>query len=210
MENADRVRRIDEILRQRFPETTALEFSSPFTLLVAAVLAAQCTDERVNRVTRTLFRRFPDARAFAEAELEAIEQAIRPTGFYRQKARTLKAVCEGLVREHGGEVPPDADALTRLPGIGRKTANLVLGNSLGIPGVFVDTHVKRVSQRLGLTRNRDPDKIEADLTPLIPPERQVAFSNLLTYLGREICTARRPRCPECPVEPLCPKVGVTP
>lgn len=209
MDHRERVREIDGILRRNYPETTALEFSSPFTLLVAAVLAAQCTDERVNRVTRSLFRRYPDAQAFADAPLEEIEEAIRSTGFYRQKAKTLKTCCQQLIRDHGGDVPHSVGELTTLTGIGRKTANLVLGNSLGIPGVFVDTHVKRVSYRLGLTKQKDPDKIEADLTPLIEPDRQVAFSNLLTHLGRQICIARKPKCSACPMGHLCPKVGVT-
>ncbi len=208
MDDRQRAREIDKVLRERYPETTALEFTSPFTLLVAAILAAQCTDERVNRVTRQLFQRFPDARAFAEAPLEEIEEAVRPTGYYRQKARTLKACCTALVERFGGEVPGRVEEMLTLPGVGRKTANLVLGNSRGVPGVFVDTHVKRVANRLGLTRQKDPDRIEADLEALVPPERQVAFSNLLTYLGRDACKARRPRCDRCPVAHLCPRVGV--
>jgi endonuclease-3 len=199
---------VDEVLRALYPETPALEFASPLTLLVAAILAAQCTDERVNQVTRTLFQRFPDARAFAEAPLEEIEAAVHSTGFFRQKARTLKASCQALVDRFAGEVPTSLEALTSIPGIGRKTANLVRGNSLGIPCVFVDTHVKRVSYRLGLTKNTDPDRIEADLTALLPPDRQTPFSNLLTHLGRQVCTARKPQCPVCPVSGLCPKVGV--
>jgi endonuclease-3 len=140
--------------------------------------------------------------------LEEIEEAVRSTGFFRQKARTLKACSEALISRYGGQVPAEVDELTTLPGVGRKTANLVLGNSVGVPGVFVDTHVKRVSYRLGLTKNKDPDKIEADLTPLIDPDRQVAFSNLVTHIGREICKARKPKCSGCPVSHLCPKVGV--
>ncbi len=208
MDKRDRVKEIDRILRERYPETTALEFRDPFTLLVAAILAAQCTDERVNRVTRTLFHRFPDPRAFAEADPEELEEAIRPTGYYRQKARTLRACCRALLERFGGEVPRTVEEMTSLPGVGRKTANLVLGNSMGIPGVFVDTHVKRIAGRLGLTEHTDPDRIEADLEALIPPERQVAFSNLLTHLGRDVCRARKPQCHRCPVEHLCPKVGV--
>jgi endonuclease-3 len=208
VDDRERLREIDRTLRGIFPETTALHFSDPFTLLVAAVLAAQCTDERVNQVTATLFQRYPDPQAFARAPLEELEEAVRTTGFYRQKARTLKACSQELVERFGGRVPERVDELTTLTGVGRKTANLVLGNSLGIPGVFVDTHVKRVSYRLELTRNTDPDKIEADLTPLIDPERQVGFSNLLTHLGRNICTARKPKCSRCPVNDLCPKVGV--
>ena len=208
MDDRQRLREIDRILGGLFPETTALRFSSPFTLLVAAILAAQCTDERVNQVTAALFNRYPDAQAFARAPLEELEEAVRSTGFYRQKSRALKACGQGLVERFGGQVPDRVDELTTLPGVGRKTANLVLGNSLGIPGVFVDTHVKRVSHRLGFTKNTDPDKIEGDLAPLINPPRQVGLSNLLTHLGRNICTARKPKCSQCPVSHLCPKVGV--
>lgn len=207
MDERERLRAVDEILRTRFPETPALRFSSPFTLLVAAILAAQCTDERVNAVTATLFDRYPDASAFASAPLEQLEEAVRSTGFYRQKARTLQACSRALVERFGGEVPADREALVALPGIGRKTANLVLGNSLGVPGVFVDTHVKRVAHRLGFTRNTDPDRIEADLTALLPTARQAPFSNLLTHLGREICRARRAEHERCPVSQLCPRIG---
>ncbi len=210
MDDRERAAEIDRILRARYPETTALRFRDPFTLLVAAILAAQCTDERVNRVTETLFERFPTPEAFALAPLEEIEQAVRPTGYYRQKARTLQACCRELVERFGGRVPGSVEQMVTLPGVGRKTANLVLGNSLGVPGVFVDTHVRRVSARLGLTSHTDPDRIEADLERIVPPERQVAFSNLLTHLGRELCKARKPRCEACPVESLCPRIGVQP
>lgn len=199
---------MDAVLRALYPETPALTFHSPFTLLVAAILAAQCTDERVNRVTRELFPRFPDARSLAEAPLAEIENAIHSTGFFRQKARTLKHCCQALVERFGGEVPGSVEALTSIPGIGRKTANLVLGNSFGIPAVFVDTHVKRISHRLGFTPHTDPDRIEADLTALVPTERRTALSNLFTHLGRRVCVARRPQCPVCPVAQLCPKIGV--
>lgn len=208
MADQDRIRELDRILRSHYPETTALKFSDPFTLLVAAILAAQCTDERVNRVTETLFEDFPNAGAFAEARLEAIERAVHSTGFYRQKAKALKACCTALVERFGGRVPESVSEMTTLPGVGRKTANLVLGNSRGVPGVFVDTHVKRVSYRLGLTQHTDPDKIEDYLAPQIDEGRRVAFSNLLTHHGRAVCTARNPRCSKCPVEHLCPKHGV--
>lgn len=203
-----RIVAVDAALRVLYPETPALQFSSPFTLLVAAILAAQCTDERVNAVTRTLFQRFPSPRSFAEAPVEELEEAVHSTGFFRQKARTLKACCQTLERRFGGQVPASLEELTSISGIGRKTANLVLGNSLGIPGVFVDTHVKRVSYRLGFTGNTDPDRIEADLSALLPKERQTPFSNLLTHLGRQLCVARKPLCHECPVRALCPKIGV--
>ena len=208
MDDRGRAKRIDEILAERYPETTALRFSNPFTLLVAAILAAQCTDERVNRVTESLFAQFPDAEAFADADPAALDQAVSSTVFYRQKARALQACCRRLVERYGGEVPETVAEMTTLPGVGRKTANLVLGNSRGVPGIFVDTHVKRVSHRLGLSRSADPDRIEGELTPLVPEERQVAFSNLLTHLGRDVCTARMPRCPSCPLADLCPRIGV--
>lgn len=208
MDESTRTREIDAILRTRYPETPALRFTDPFTLLVAALLAAQCTDERVNGVTATLFDRFPDPQAFAEAPVEAVEEAVRSTGFYRQKARALQACCRELVARFGGQVPGTVEEMVTLPGVGRKTANLVLGNSRGVPCIFVDTHVKRVSYRLGLTRHTDPDEIEADLTALVDAHRRVAFSNLLTHLGRRVCVARKPRCPACPVRELCPQVGV--
>jgi len=208
MDERTRVREIDRLLGSRYPETPALWFADPFTLLVAAILAAQCTDERVNRVTETLFDHFPTPQAFADAPLGEIEEAVRSTGFYRQKARALQACCRALVDRFGGDVPGTVEEMTALPGVGRKTANLVLGNSRGVPGVFVDTHVKRVSHRLGLTARTDPARIEEELTPLIDEGRRVAFSNLLTHLGRAVCTARKPRCPACPLAPLCPKIGV--
>lgn len=208
MEEPTRIRELDAILRARYPETPALRFTDPFTLLVAAILAAQCTDERVNQVTATLFSRFPGPRAFAEASVEAVEEAVHSTGFYRQKARALQACCRELVARFGGEVPGTVEEMITLPGVGRKTANLVLGNSRGVPGIFVDTHVKRVAYRLRLTRHTDPEKIERDLAARVAEDRQVAFSNLLTHLGRDACVARKPRCPVCPVRELCPRVGV--
>ncbi|MDW7712236.1 MAG: endonuclease III [Deferrisomatales bacterium] len=208
MTEGERTREIDRLLAARYPETPALRFTSPFELLVAAILAAQCTDERVNRVTATLFSRFPNPAAFAGAPQEEIEDAVRSTGYYRQKARALQACCRALVERFGGEVPGTVEEMVTLPGVGRKTANLVLGNSRGIPGITVDTHVKRVAFRLGLTRNTDPDRVEGDLVRSVDESRRVALSNLLTHLGREICTARKPRCPTCPLAHPCPRVGV--
>jgi endonuclease-3 len=208
MDDQARIREIDSILRAIYPPTTALLFDSPFTLLVAAILAAQCTDERVNAVTRTLFDRFPGPEAFAKAKQEVIEEAVHSTGFYRQKAKTLKEMSKALLEEFGGKVPGSVGELTRLPGVGRKTANLVLGNALGVPALFVDTHVSRLAARMGFTANKDPDKIEADLVKLLPQERWTAFSNILTHHGRAVCTAKKPRCPACPINSLCPKIGV--
>lgn len=207
-EDRERVARTDGVLKGIYPETTALLFTSPFTLLVAAVLAAQCTDERVNMVTKTLFDRYPSPADLAGADPAALEKEIHSTGFFRQKAATLIKLCRALVDLHGGRVPEDVEKLTALPGIGRKTANLVLGNALGVPAIFVDTHVKRIAFRLGLTIETDPDRIEQDLLPLVNPPRRTAFSNLLTHLGRDACKARKPDCGRCPVNSLCPKKGV--
>lgn len=207
-QKAKRVARIDAILKGLYQETTLLAYDSAFTLTVAAVLAAQCTDERVNAVTSTLFKRYPDAKAFAAAESAELEDAVHSTGFYRQKAATLKKLCAALVERFGGEIPDTLEEFVTMPGIGRKTANLVLGNARDKPAIFVDTHVKRLSARMGLTAQTDPDKIEAALAPLVEEKRRTAFSNLLTHLGREYCAARKARCGECPVAEHCPKVGV--
>jgi endonuclease-3 len=187
-----------------------LAFSSPLELLVALILAAQCTDARVNEVTPALFRRYRSARDYASASPEELEEAIRSTGFYRQKARALRACCQALVDRFGGKVPSDRDALLALPGVGRKTANILLGNAFGVPGIGVDTHVARLSQRLGLSREKDPDRIEADLTALVRPRDQVRFCHLMQYHGRRICLARKPKCPECTLSDLCPYRGRTP
>ena len=182
-----------------------LDYRTPFELLVATVLSAQCTDRRVNMVTPALFARFPDARALAAASLEEVEALVRTTGFFRAKARNLVAMAKALVEEHGGEVPADMDALVRLPGVGRKTANVVLGDAFGIgAGVVVDTHVARVSRRLGLARADDPVRIEAELSALFPRERWTMLSHLLIFHGRRICDARRPRCERCTLRELCP------
>ena len=176
--------------------------------MIATILSAQCTDERVNQVTPELFRRFPDAASLAQAGEEEVEERIRSTGFYRQKAQSLLAVSRGLVEDHGGEVPPDMDALTSLQGIGRKTANVVLGTAFGIPAIMVDTHVKRLANRLGLTKNQDPDKIEQDLAALIPAAERTDFSHRLIWHGRKICSAKKPNCPACPIAAYCPWEGV--
>ncbi len=172
-------------------------------LLVATILSAQCTDERVNRVTPSLFKKLPTAKDFAEVSLSDLEEMVRPTGFYRNKAKNIKACCTALVERHGGKVPDNMDALVELPGIGRKTANVILGSAFGIPGIVVDTHVKRVSQRIGLTRESDPVKIEFDLMALIPKKDWIAFSHQMIWHGRALCKARKPKCPECPLLDLC-------
>jgi endonuclease III len=199
---------IDKIivaLERAHPDATlALDFSTPLELLVALILAAQCTDAKVNEVTATLFKRFRSARDFADVTQEELEQLVRPTGFYRQKAKAVRACCQALVERFDGAVPKDLDALLTLPGVGRKTANILLGNAFGIPGIGVDTHVGRLAQRLGLTKEDDPDKIEADLVKIVPVAKQIHFCHLLQYHGRRICAARKPSCPACVVLALCP------
>ncbi|MGH7787702.1 MAG: endonuclease III [Candidatus Binatia bacterium] len=182
----------------------ALDFASPLQLLVALILAAQCTDAKVNEVAPALFARFPTARDLAAADPEELEDLVRQTGFYRQKARAVRNCCQQLVDRFGGQVPRDFDQLLSLPGVGRKTANILLGNAFGIPGIGVDTHVARLSQRLGLSREQDPDKIEADLTRLVPTQHQIRFCHLLQFHGRRICSARKPACPQCVVIEICP------
>ena len=197
-------------LDRLYPDAqTALAFTNPLQLLIATILSAQCTDARVNQVTPGLFARWPDARALAEAERAELEEMIRSTGFFRNKAKSIQACCRQLVERHGGEVPHTMEELTALPGVGRKTANVVLGNAFGIPGLVVDTHVSRVSKRLSLTRETDAVKIEFALMPIIPRERWTVFSHWLILHGRRVCVARKPRCSICPLAPHCPRLGVT-
>jgi endonuclease-3 len=197
-------------LRQAYPGSRiALDFTNPLELLVATVLAAQCTDKKVNEVTPALFRRYPTARDYGEADLTELEELVRQTGFYRNKARAVKALGQVLTAEHGGEVPPSMDALVALPGVGRKTANVVLGNAFGRPeGVVVDTHVQRISRRLGLTQQTDAVKIEVDLNALVPQEERTYFSHLIQDHGRALCKAKKPECGVCPVAELCPSAEV--
>ncbi|MGD9764216.1 MAG: endonuclease III [Candidatus Binatia bacterium] len=192
-------------LERAYPDARlALDFSSPFELLVALILAAQCTDAKVNEVTPELFRRFPNPRALAAVSQEELEKWVKPTGFFRQKARTLRACSAALVERFGGEVPRELDALLSLPGVGRKTANILLGNAYGVPGIGVDTHVARLSQRLGFSQQSEPDRIEADLASAVPVPAQIHFCHLLQQHGRAICHARRPDCPRCPLLDICP------
>ena len=201
-----RVREILDRLAAAYPQTRlALDFGSPLQLIMATVLAAQCTDERVNMVTPALFRRYPTARDYAGAELPELEEMVRTTGFFRNKARALKNLGAALCAEHGGEVPESLEALVRLPGVGRKTANVVLGTAFRRnEGIATDTHVQRLSRRLGLTEETDADKIEQDLLPLIPREEWTVFALRLQDHGRAVCKARTPECAVCPVAELCP------
>jgi endonuclease-3 len=186
-----------------------LEFTNPLELLVATILSAQCTDRRVNEVTRSLFRKYRTAAEYAAADLQTLQEEIRSTGFFRNKAKAIIAAAQNLMAEFGGEVPRSMEEMLTLPGVARKTANVVLGNAYGIPtGVVVDTHVERVARRLGLTREKQPEKIEQDLMRLYPPKGWIEASTQLVLHGRYVCTARDPACAECPVEKLCPKIGV--
>jgi endonuclease-3 len=201
----ERAREIVARLERAYPNAhCSLTHADPFQLLVATILSAQCTDARVNMVTPELFRRWPDARALAGADLEALEDVIRSTGFFHNKAKNILACSRMLMMEHGGRVPADLDALVALPGIGRKTANVVLGNAFGIPGVVVDTHVGRLSQRLGLTSHQDPNKIEVDLMQVVPRDKWTLLAHLLIEHGRNICKARLPLCAACTLNDLCP------
>jgi len=199
------VKKILAILKKTYPEARcSLDHHTPLELLVATILSAQCTDERVNQVTPALFKKHPTARHYAQAELAALEEDVRPTGFFRNKARSIKALGQALEAEHGGRVPASLEALVKLPGVGRKTANVVLGTAFGLPGVVVDTHVARISQRLALTENQDPVKIEFDLMKQLPKETWVSFSHQMIAHGRTLCKARKPDCPRCPLLALCP------
>jgi endonuclease III len=193
-------------LEQTYPEAKcSLDYRNPYELLVATILSAQCTDVRVNMVTPDLFARFPDAATLADAEQEDLENRIKSTGFFRNKSKSLLGMARAVVDKHRGEIPRTMDELTHLPGVGRKTANVVLGNAFGLnEGVVVDTHVTRVAFRLGLTRETDAVKIEQDLVKIVPREKWTLFSHLLIFHGRSICVARRPLCERCPLWDICP------
>ena len=199
-----RIKTMIGILERVYPDAkTALHHKNPLELLVATVLSAQCTDERVNKVTRDLFKKYKTAEDYARADLQELENDIRPTGFFRNKAKALKGLCAGLVENFQGQVPPNLDDLVSLKGIGRKTANLVLGEAFGIPGIVVDTHVLRLSQRIGLTNKKDPVKAEFELMRIVPKAKWTPFSHLLILHGRAVCTARKPRHEECRILDLC-------
>jgi endonuclease III len=204
-----RGRRLVGELARLYPDARcSLDHASPFQLLVATILSAQCTDSRVNLVTPALFARFPDAKSMAAADLDAVEALIQPTGFYHNKAKNIVACARQLVERHAGEVPASMDDLVQLAGVGRKTANVILGNAFGVPGLPVDTHVARLSQRLGLTRHTQPELIEQDLCAAVAKKEWTRFGLRLIYHGRQVCHARTPLCDECTLAKLCPKVGV--
>ncbi len=206
--------RAEEVYRRLDPlytkAKTALRYETPFELLVATILSAQCTDKQVNQVTEALFKRYRSPEDFAAAPLEELEEAIRPTGFYRNKAKAVKNCSQGLLERYGGQVPSTMEEMVSLPGVGRKTANCVLGAVFNVPGVVVDTHVKRLAARLGLTENKDPDKIERDIQALLPEDKWRRFSDLLVYHGRAVCTAKKPDHSGCAASELCPSSGLAP
>ncbi len=206
----ERIGEIIRLLQRRYPEARcSLDHQDPLQLLVATILSAQCTDARVNLVTKDLFRKYRAAGDYAAADPAVFEGEIRSTGFFRNKTKSVIGMAQALVERHGGRVPDRMEALTALPGVGRKTANVVLGNAFGKDeGIVVDTHVARIAKLLGLTRQEDPGKIEQDLMRLVPRRRWTLFPHLLIHHGRAICVARRPRCGECPVAPLCPSAEV--
>jgi len=203
--DAKRVAAILAKLDEAYPNATCeLNHKNAFQLLIATILSAQCTDVRVNQVTQTLFGKYPDAKAFAYATPSELEQEIRPTGFFRNKTKSIMGASKGILQNFGGEVPRTMEAILTLPGVARKTANVVLGTAYGIPsGIVVDTHVQRIAKRLDLTRNEDPTKIEQDLMQIIPKDKWILFSHQIIWHGRRICQARKPKCMECNLESLC-------
>ena len=204
-----RVKKIISSLQKAYPDAHCeLNHSNPLELLVATILSAQCTDKRVNAVTPGLFKKYPTAADYAKANPAELEQDIKTTGFYRNKAKNIQACCRKLVERHGGQVPQSMEELTHLDGVGRKTANVVLGNAFGSQeGIVVDTHVARLSHRLGLTRQSDPEKIEQELMKFVPRELWTLFSHWLIWHGRRRCSARSPDCPNCEIKELCPSAG---
>lgn len=207
--DARRVGRVLEWLKREYPEATcSLTFKNPFELLIATILSAQCTDERVNLVTPALFKRFPTPQAMAGSDRGELEKLIQSTGFFRSKAESLLQASRAIVQKHGGQVPRSLEDLTALRGVGRKTANVVRGVAFGVPGLVVDTHVGRLSRRLGFTRATDPEKVEQELMLLVPEADWTLFGLLLIYHGRAVCDARKPRCETCGLAKLCPRTGV--
>jgi endonuclease-3 len=204
-----RMREVLRILDREYPEAEcSLSYSDPFQLLVATILSAQCTDERVNKTTPALFAKYPTPQTMARAPLRDLEKLVQPTGFFRSKAKSIQATSKSLMELHNGKVPQSLEALVKLRGVGRKTANVVLGVAYGVPGLVVDTHVGRISRRLDFTRHLDPVKIEHELMEIVPREQWTHYAHLMISHGRAICTARKAYCGSCPISHLCPKIGV--
>jgi len=200
-----RVKKIWPVLKKAYPDAKiALKYTNPLELLIATILSAQCTDVRVNIVTKDLFKKYKSLDHWIKADIEQIESDIKSTGFYHNKAVNIKGACTAIKNQYNGAVPNTMDELVKLPGVGRKTANVVLGNAFGIPGIVCDTHVIRLSRRLGLSENTDPVKLEFDLAEIVPKKNWTLFSDLLIFHGRNICKARKPDCKNCPVSQFCP------
>jgi len=205
---ADRIKKIWSILKKTYPQAKiALNFKNPLELLIATILSAQCTDVRVNMVTKDLFRKYKSARDWEKTDIEQIETDIKSTGFFRNKAKNIKGACVKINEQFKGKVPGTMNELLTLPGVGRKTANCVLGDAFGIPGITCDTHVIRLSRRLGLSENSDPVKLEFDLAEIVPKKNWTMFSHLLIFHGRNICKARKPNCSDCPIAEHCPSAN---
>lgn len=200
-----RVEEIISLLEKTYPNARLiLNYENEFQLLIAAILAAQCTDERVNKVTAILFKKYPHIKDFAEANVKELERDIKPTGFYRNKAKNIILAAKKILEEFQGKLPADMDKLMELPGVARKTANMIMGNAFNIEsGIVVDTHMRRVAFRLDLTKNKDPEKIEKDLIKIIPKDKWIKFPHLIAFHGREVCQARKPKCDKCCIEKLC-------
>ena len=211
MKKTETPSKVLDILQKEHPDArVTLDFKNPLQLLIATILAAQCTDERVNLVTKDLFKKYRTAADFAKADLHILEKEIRSTGFYHNKAKSIIRCCQDIIKKFGGEVPRTLEDLTSLAGVGRKTANIILGNAFGQQAIAVDTHVKRVTHRLAWAKSDDPDKIEFELMEVIPKDRWTMACHQLVFHGRNICAAKKPKCSICPVAELCPKVGVIP
>jgi endonuclease-3 len=209
MKKPDTVVKVLDILQKEYPDArVTLDFKDPLQLLIATILAAQCTDERVNQVTKDLFKKYRKASDYAGADLKTLEGEIRSTGFFRNKAKSIIGCCQELVQKFKGQVPRTLEELTSLPGVGRKTANILLGNAFNQQAIAVDTHVKRVTHRLGWAKSDDPDKIEFELMEVIPQNRWTLSCHQIVFHGRRVCMAKNPQCPTCPVAKLCPKIGV--
>jgi endonuclease-3 len=203
----ERVLKIKEIFERVYPDADCtLDYKNPLHLLIATQLAAQCTDARVNTVTPALFEKYPDAESFAKADIKDVEKLIFSTGFYHNKAKNIIGCCKEIVEKYNGEVPSTMEELTSLPGVGRKTANIIIGDIYKKPAIVVDTHCKRLAKRLGLTKNTDPVKVEFDLIKIVPPEYSFTFCHQLVYHGREYCKSRGPLCDKCPLSEICPKI----